>query len=81
MTEPVLHRVGSTPQERGSQQGMNCPDIFVYTDERGDRYVAVIGKDISERALPEGSWLAPDDCLVALPTRAVHDALPELREL
>jgi hypothetical protein len=78
-TEPVsiVRRLGSTPQQRGSQQGMNCPDIFALSDGS----VAYIGKDMTEQLrdmLPAGAGIGADEKLVVLPWDAVRDALADM---
>lgn len=78
-SEPVsiVRRLGSTPQQRGSQQGVNCPDIFALSDGS----VAYIGKDMTEQLrglLPPDAGIGTDERLVVLPWEAVRDALPDM---
>lgn len=79
MRVAVLRRLGSTPQERGSTSSMSCPDVFLLSDGR----VAYIGTDMTEElrdALPAGASIGADERLVALPLRAVRDAIPDIPE-
>ena len=77
----VVKRLGSTPQERGSTAAATCPDVFLLSDGR----VAYIGTDLTEELkdqLPPGAGIGAHERLVALPLRAVLDALPDIpREL
>jgi len=73
----ILRRLGSTPQERGSTAEATCPDVFLLSDGR----VAYIGTDLTEELrdqLPPGAGIGEHERLVALPLRAVLDALPDL---
>lgn len=73
----IVRRLGSTPQERGSSQGMNCPDIFALSDGS----VAYIGKDMTDAFrghLPEGASIGSDERLVVLPWTAVRDAMRDM---
>ena len=73
----ILRRLGSTPQERGSTAAATCPDVFLLSDGR----VAYIGTDLTEELkdqLPPGAGIGAHERLVALPLRAVLDALPDI---
>ena len=73
----ILRRLGSTPMERGSTNDMNCPDLFLLSDGR----VACIGTDLTEALgtqLPTGASIGEQERLVALPMRAVMDAIPDI---
>ena len=48
-TPKIARRLGSTPQERGSSQGMSCPDVFELAS--GD--IAVIVTDQTSEFDPE----------------------------
>jgi hypothetical protein len=73
----IVGRLGSTPQERGSSQGMNCPDVFILSDGS----IAYIGKDRAEELraqLPDGADIGSDGRLVVFPWDAVRDALRDM---
>jgi hypothetical protein len=73
----ILKRLGSTPMERGSTNDMNCPDVFLLSDGR----IAYIGEDLTNELrhhLPSGASIGADERLVALPLRAVRDAIPDI---
>ncbi|HEY3870296.1 MAG TPA: hypothetical protein VGM10_18160 [Actinocrinis sp.] len=73
----IVRRLGSTPQQRGSQQGMNCPDIFALSDGS----IAYIGRDMTEQLrdmLPADAGIGADEKLVVLPWDAVRDALSDM---
>lgn len=73
----VVKRLGSTPMERGSTSDVNCPDIFALSDGR----IGYIGTDLTDELrgqLPAGASIGAHERLVALPLRAVLDAIPDL---
>lgn len=75
----IVRRLGSTPQESGSTTSMSCPDVFLLSDGR----IACIGTDLTEelkKTLPPGASIGADERMVALPLRAVRDAIPDIPE-
>ncbi len=78
----ITRRLGSTPQERGSTQGVSCPDLFELAS--GD--FAVIGTDQTselDSQLPIlNASRAPHERAVVIPRRVLLDAIDDLnREL
>ena len=76
----IARRIGSTPQDRGSSQGMNCPDVFELTT--GD--FAIIGTDQSSELDGELSGLnasrATYERTVVVPREVLMHALEQLNQ-
>ncbi|HZU54594.1 MAG TPA: hypothetical protein VFA06_01870 [Actinocrinis sp.] len=73
----VVRRLGSTPQERGSTNEMNCPDVF----ELSDGSFGCIGTDLTETLrgpLPPGASIGSRERLVSIPRQTMRDALPDI---
>lgn len=80
-TPTIARRLGSTPQERGSTQGMSCPDVFEL--ESGD--FAIIGTDQTaelDSQLPDlGASRAVHERTIVIPRRVFMDALQHLSQV
>ena len=76
----IARRIGSTPQDRGSSQGMNCPDVFELTT--GD--FAIIGTDQTSELDAELPRLrasrADHERTVVIPRPVLMDALSHLTQ-
>lgn len=74
-----MRRIGSTPQERGSNANGTCPDIFELPD--GD--FAVIGTHIPEISisLPKDAGVASYETIVRIPRQVLLDAKKDISEL
>ena len=75
----ILRRLGPDPHEGGAQTAAasGCPDIFEL--ESGD--FAIIGSDITERALPHLPGTAscgPDERIIQLPRNTLVLAKPDI---
>ena len=64
-----LHRIGSTPAQRGSLSNGTCPDLLLTTDGS----VAVIGAVADPKDL--GLDIGPGQRVVIVPRRAMIDAM------
>ena len=74
---PVLRRIGSTPQARGSATNCSCPDIF----ELSDGNFAVVGTDrTGEMAggLPPDAGVAPYESVVVITRETLLAAVKDL---
>lgn len=77
----IVRRIGSTPAQRGSQSGQNCPDIFELADGR----YAVIGilltpSETAALNLPDDASVAPYEGVVIVSRDTMLDARPDLPE-
>jgi hypothetical protein len=70
----IRRRVGSTPQERGSTQGVSCPDVFEL--ENGD--FAVIGTQSEEPELLPDAFVADGDTQIVIPRDVILAAMSDL---
>jgi hypothetical protein len=76
----IARRLGSTPRERGSSQGMNCPDVFELAS--GD--FAIIGTDQSSELDGELPGLnasrATYERTIVIPRQVLMHALEQLNQ-
>lgn len=73
----ITHRIGTTPQQRGSLSGQTCPDVFAL--DTGD--FAVMGTAIEEdltALLPDGTTILPGERVVIVPAQLLTDAKPDI---
>ncbi|WP_327358384.1 hypothetical protein [Streptomyces sp. NBC_01304] len=68
----IQHRIGTTPAQRGSLSGGNCPDVFEL--DTGD--CAIIGTALETH--PEVRPLADGERLIVIDRRTMLDALADL---
>jgi hypothetical protein len=76
-TPTVLRRLGSTPQQRGSQTNGTCPDIF----ELSDGSFAVIGTDVTTQlahVLPADAGVASYERIVSITRETLISAKPDI---
>lgn len=75
----ILRRLGSTPQQRGSNANGTCPDIFELAN--GD--FAVIGTHAPELAaeIPADAGVAACETIVRIPRQVLLDAQKDIAQL
>jgi hypothetical protein len=75
----ITRRLGSTPQQRGSNANGTCPDICELED--GD--FAVIGTHVPEliASLPDDAGVAPYETIVRIPRQVLLDAVKDISAL
>lgn len=75
----ILRRLGSTPQQRGSNANGTCPDFLELED--GD--FAVIGTHVPEliASLPADAGVAPYETIVRIPRQLLLDAKADIAKL
>ncbi len=76
----IIRRLGSTPQERGSNATGTCPDMFLLDDGR----IAIIGTDMTEELtgkIPADAGVADYERIVVIPREVLDQALNDILAL
>lgn len=75
----IIRRIGSTPAQRGSSGGANCPDVL-----KIDGGYLVIGKilpattDMRALLAAHGASIGDDEQAVIVPDNCMHDAADDI---